>query len=521
MPFKGAVACGHPETAAAVTAILEEGGNAFDAALAGLCMACVAEPALTSLGGGGFLLARPTTAGGGGPPRVFDFFAQTPVRRRTEPPLDFRPVYAEFGDARQEFHIGLGAVATPGLVRGLFAVHADLGLMPMTAIVAPAARLAREGCVVGRIPAMLFSLVAAILGSSPETLALYGSRERPGELAGEGEVIVQPALADALETLAVEGEDLFYRGEIAAAVIADCRNRGGHLQAEDFARYAVIRRRPLIIEAFGTRLHLNPPPASGGILIAFALEMLRDAGLQALGPASPATVERLVRTMIATGRMRSEVALHALEPDGAAATVLAPALIRRYRRWVAGAPAATRGTTHISVVDAAGNAASLSLSNGAGSGYVAPGTGIHFNNMLGEADLHPGGLDAWPCDRRMSSMMAPTFALNREAAIVLGSGGSNRIRSAILQVLLNLLVFRMPPEVAVTAPRFHVENNRLSLEPGLPEAAVAAAGALVDAVEAFSEPGPFFGGVHAVRLAADGSVEGAGDPRRGGVWAVA
>ena len=122
---------------------------------------------------------------------------------------------------------------------------------------------------------------------------------------------------------------------------------------------------------------------------------------------------------------------------------------------------ATRGTTHISVADAGGNLASLTLSNGEGSSYVLPGSGIMLNNMLGEEDLNPGGFHRLPAGVRLASMMTPTIArLSDGGQIALGSGGSNRIRSAILQVLLNVLEFDMDLEQAVNAPRLHLERDQ-------------------------------------------------------------
>jgi gamma-glutamyltranspeptidase/glutathione hydrolase len=122
MTANGAIAAGHPDTVAAAATVLEDGGNAFDAALVALCMACVAEPVLTSLGGGGVMLARPA----GAAPVIYDFFVHTPKRRLPADELDFFPIVADFGTAQQIFHIGLGSMATPGTVRGLFTVHRDL-----------------------------------------------------------------------------------------------------------------------------------------------------------------------------------------------------------------------------------------------------------------------------------------------------------------------------------------------------------------------------------------------------------
>ncbi len=138
---RGVVAAGHTLTAEAAAEVLRAGGNAYDAVLAALMVACVAEPVLCSPGGGGFLLARPAA----GKPRVYDFFVQTPATRQPEANLDFRPILADFGAVTQEFHIGLGTVAVPGLVRGLFDIHRNLGTLPMGEIVAQAVSHARNG----------------------------------------------------------------------------------------------------------------------------------------------------------------------------------------------------------------------------------------------------------------------------------------------------------------------------------------------------------------------------------------
>ena len=185
-------------------------------------------------------------------------------------------------------------------------------------------------------------------------------------------------------------------------------------------------------------------------------------------------------------------------------------------------PAAYRGTTHISVIDRDGNAASASLSNGEGNGSIVGNFGFMLNNMLGEEDLSPEGLGTWRERVRLSSMMAPTIILHPDGTVIaLGTGGSNRIRTAILQVAVNLLDHGMSLEDAVAAPRLHLEKcGTLSFEPGLREAAQAAFLALEDKAHAWPAPNLFFGGVHAARRFGEGGVEGAGDPRRGGVASV-
>jgi gamma-glutamyltranspeptidase/glutathione hydrolase len=181
-------------------------------------------------------------------------------------------------------------------------------------------------------------------------------------------------------------------------------------------------------------------------------------------------------------------------------------------------PAARRGTTHISVIDRDGKAAAASLSNGEGNGFIVGKLGFMLNNMLGEEDLTPEGLGRWREGVRLSSMMAPTIVAEKNGNITaLGTGGSNRIRTAILQVAVNLLDRGMRLEDAVAAPRLHVEKSGdLSFEPGFSEAEETSLLRLAPDAHKWPEQNLFFGGVHTARRTAKGGVEGAGDPRRRG-----
>jgi gamma-glutamyltranspeptidase/glutathione hydrolase len=522
MNARGVVACGHPATARAACDVLEDGGNAFDAALAAMCAACVAEPALASLGGGGFLMAWPRDARERRHPILYDFFPQTPRRRRQDGRADLSPIMADFGPAQQEFHIGMASIATPGMVRGLFRVHGDLGCMPLRRVVEPATALARGGVKIDAMQAYVLSVVGAILRSRPDTWNLFRSRTRPDAVVAEGETLSLPAMADVLEVLAIEGDDLFYRGEIARAIVADCDSGGGHLSAADLAGYRVECRRPLTCDAFGARVLLNPPPSTGGILMAFALQTLDDPRSHVPAFGSVAYVNRLITVMDLTNQARSEAALHDVDVADRVSTLLDPELIARYRALMADHPQVTRGTTHISVIDAAGNAAALSVSNGEGSGYVVPGTAIMLNNVLGEEDINPHGFQAWPTDTRLGSMMAPSIVVESNGSTTaLGSGGSKRICTALLQVLVDLLALGMPLDAAVDAPRLHRENDLVSVEPGFDEAAIADLRHGPWAVHVWPHRNLFFGGVHVARRHAGGGLSGAGDPRRAGVACVA
>ena len=513
MSALGVIACGHELTADAATRILQAGGNAFDAIVAAHFAACVAEPVLASLGGGGYLLARPVQAEA----TVYDFFVQTPHRRR--PDTDFYPITADFGTDQQVFHIGAGAIATPGSVRGMFTIHRELCSLPMEQLIEPAVAYARAGVVINELQAYILDIVHPIFTAVAETRACFSSPGAPGKLVKTGEVLKLPELAETLETLAREGDDWFYKGQLASEILALCQHHGGLLQATDLEDYQVIKRPPLSIDYRGARIMTNPPPSSGGILIAFALGLLEHTGPLSTPPGSEATLGRLIAVMDASNRARRErhldqpIHLHeelTLDPD----------YLHRYQVEVLNHPLCRRGTTHMSIMDIHGNIASMTVSNGEGCGRMLGSSGIMLNNMLGEEDLNPHGFQRWPLNQRMTSMMAPslvTLADGRQ--IALGSGGSNRIRTAILQVLSNLIDHHMPLDAAVNSPRIHYEGPCLSMENGFADAVIDTLADGVPKLRRWPVQNLFFGGVHSVVREKD-RFTGCGDPRRGGVTKI-
>ena len=507
----GVVAAGHAETARAGCQVLADGGNAFDAVVAATWAACVAEPVLASPAGGGFLLADPA----GGRPTLLDFFTQTPRRKRVSS-LDFQAIEGDFGTATQTFHIGMAACATPGVVAGLFAAHARLGRLPMARLLEPAIRLARDGVVLNRFQAFIHRILEPTLGHTPAMKALFFQED--GTLLGEGQRQRMPALADFFTTLAREGARWFHEGEPARSLDALSRERGGHLRLADLAGYRVHWRTPRRFKLQDATVYTNAWPSLGGPLIAQGMEWLQQHWRRQPAGGEAEQFRDLVAVMatLEVFRRRSGLDRHPPAwPDVDADDYLRQ--LAHYRHH----PLAARGTTHISVADDQGNLAALTLSNGECNGHVLPGTGVLLNNMLGEEDLNPGGFHAWPEDVRLASMMAPTVVHRRDGRRqALGSGGSNRIRSAISQVLLNLVRGDDPAE-AVARPRLHFEKGHLDLEQGLPEPVVQALLNQCPDHRLWPEPNLFFGGVHLAGRLADGSLEGAGDPRRGGVVCMA
>ena len=499
------VASGHELVTKTAHKILKEGGNAFDAVVAAGVVSSIAEPTLTSLGGGGFLLARTAD----GDTTLFDFFVNTPGLGRTQRELTphFFPVTIEFPGCHQDFNIGMGSVAVPGNIKGFLHVHERLGRLPLKTCLEPAIELARNGVTLNHHQAYFNSLLEPILTLSTEGKSLYAPG---GRYLQEGDLFRNPWLASFLEELAREGDALFYQG--LAPDIEKAMDEGqGMLTARDLEEYRVIERSPLRTEYRGHTFLTNPPPSFGGWLICLGLNCLNAIELSGIEFGSKEHLVIMSHFLREWDELRSKC--H--EDPGCSHMEGVRSRLKRLF---------SRGTTHISVVDYEGNAASMTTSNGEGSGYIVPGTGIMLNNMMGEDDLHPNGFHQSPPGIRVSSMMAPSMLIQgaggRSASsllLVLGSGGSKRIRSAILEVLSYCLDFGMNIEEAVNAPRIHYEEGVFQLEPGFPETSIEVLGHGEEYgnenINIWSDINVYFGGVNAIDVRA---MTAKADPRRGG-----
>lgn len=508
----GAVACGHPETGKAAELILTEGGNAFDAIIAAFMTSCVVEPVLASLGGGGFLLAHTDDQRD----IIYDFFVQTPQVPLPKDELDFYPIHADFGTTTQEFHIGRASIATPGAVKGIFKIHQDLGSMPMSELVQPAIAAARDGVRVSSFQASILNIIAPILTASIESKRHYQSSWHSSSLITSGELFRQSHVADFLEALARAGSDLFYKGEIAQSISKLCVHGGGQLTQQDLADYQVVLRKPVSMSYQQHRVLTNPAPSCGGTLIAFALSMLEHANIGQYEFGSSRHLQLLAEAMKLTNEARFEAHSSSSE-EAALQHLLDENLLNTYLEKIVGNVRSLRGTTHMSVMDSKGNVAGLTASNGEGCGHMIPDTGVMLNNMLGEEDLNSDGFYQWPVNRRMTSMMAPTLVISPQGKkISLGSGGSNRLRTAILQVLVNIIDFDKSLHDAVNRPRIHFENELLSIEPGFDADALLPLCKKFKNYKLWQQQNLFFGGVHTVS-GHNGNFDGAGDRRRDGV----
>ena len=467
--------------------MLREGGNAVDAALAAMLMSFVCEPLLTGLGGGGHMLV----AGAGTPPVVLDFFMQSPSyehARGAGARAELLPVEVSFGDAAQVFHAGAASCAVYGAPAGVCEAARRWGTVPLERLAEPAVERARAGVLVNAGQAYVAEILTELLTSTPECAALWAPQ---GHVLREGELLRDPELGDALVRLAREGAEPFYRGEVAGAVSDWLERQGGTLNGEDLASYEALAREPVRVGYRDREILTNPPPSAGGTLLAYALALLdREA--------SPPTLRGVVAAMAAAQSERTPEFVEGLLEEGFSERFLAGRL---------------GSTTHISVLDASGLACSVTCTNGEGSAVVVPGTGVHLNNVMGEEDLNPLGFHQHPSGQRMPSMMAPTIGMRgEEVELVLGSAGSNRIRSALLQTVVGLVDHGLSARAAVDAPRVHFEGGALYAEPGIDLAEVDTQAKIVR----FAQTNLFFGGVQAA-LRREGAITGAGDPRRGGV----
>jgi gamma-glutamyltranspeptidase/glutathione hydrolase len=489
---QGIVAAGQPATAEAGARVLRDGGNAVDAALAAMLVSWVAEPLLTGPGAGGDMLV----AGEGVEPVLLDFFVEAPGRGAdASGRCALVPVDVSFGDAEQRFNVGPAACGTYGNPAGVCEAARRWGSVPLSELAAPAAALARDGVSVSTQQAYLFEILTGILEATPEATELFMPGGRP---LCEGQTYRDPALADAIELLGAEGAAPFYEGAIARAVVEWLAPRGGLITAEDLRAYAPVPRAPLRTRYRGRDVLTNPPPNAGGVLLALAMSRLDCTE-------GPPRLADVVDVMRAAQEERTPEFTTGLSDPGFVDRFVASRL---------------GSTTHISVLDAAGRACSVTCTNGEGSGVVVPGTGLHLNNIMGEEDLSPLGFHRAAPGTRMPSMMAPTVVLrDGDVELVVGSAGSNRIRSAILQTIVGVVDHGDAAEEAVRAPRVHFEDGVVYAEPGVPLEELAGLDA---GIVAFREPNLFFGGVQAIeRDLETGEATGAADFRRGGAAVAA
>jgi len=470
---KYAISCGHQLTAQAAEQVLRAGGNTLDAVIAAFACSWVVEPCMSGPGGGGFAVVKQ-----GSQFFALDFFTQTPKQKKSTADIDFKSVRVDFGATTEVFHYGMGSIAVPGAIDGVFSLHKMGARLPMRELFEPAIRHASQGHGLSPFQRYDMELLQEIIKSSKQGRSLFFENNK---LKDAGDEIRLPALADFLDYLGREGRNAFYEGEVAHRISEACLSNGGHLTLEDLENYSTSIGKANHYAKDGLSIYSSGLPSVGSKILNaivhhsdFSIGQDREKSLME----SMATVHGMKSNWFEPGWNIKE-----------------------------------GGTSHISIIDSNGDAASLSMSLGEGSGYFVDGTDIHLNNMLGEAALLPGGWHSWTPNSRLKSMMTPVLALDpsHEMMIATGSGGASRIPFMISQVLMNLHSSEMNLHQSVEAPRVHWDGIHWQAEPGFKVPHMFTQ----QSWNHWPRKNLYFGGVHTATTS-NGAYDACGDDRREG-----
>ncbi len=448
--------------------VLEDGGNAVDAAVATAFTLAVTHPTAGNIGGGGFLLFRPAQ----GEPVAFDFRETAPKAATPEMFLRER-IYD-----RAVHHEGYWSIGVPGTVAGLHLAWKQRGRLPWKRLLTPAIGLARDGFVV--TPALSRSL-ESVLPQMKRYPASIRQFSRDGVPYEPGETLRQPDLARTLERIAEYGPAGFYEGETADLIAREMTAGGGLITAEDLKAYKAVERTPLRGSYRGVEIIAMPPPTSGGTALIQMLNILEGHNLAELGFGSAAAYHLMVESM---RRAYADRARHLGDPDFNREMPIAKLISKEYaaglrktinRRKASPSspasfewPAEGDETTHLSAVDGDRGAVALTftLEGGYGSRIVVPGAGFLLNNEMGDFNAGPGLTDekgligtspnlAAPGKRMLSSMTPTILSRDGKLLMVTGSPGGRTIINTVLQTILNIVDFGMNVQEAVDAPRIH------------------------------------------------------------------
>lgn len=473
----GAVAAGHQQTVDAAVTILRNGGNAFDAALAALLCSTLTETCMSSLGGGAFAVFR-TMEGETG---VIDFFCQTPRHKKPVEQLHFYPHVVHFGDSSEIFHVGLGAMATPGMPAGIMLLHKTLCKIALPELAAFAIEVSKNGAIVDEFQELDFDLLEGVLLSSEAGRAMFSGKD--SSLLRSGETMYLPQLGDFIDYLSRHGCDEFYKGEPARNISKACEVKGGHLSMDDFENYSAVIRKPLKFSKNHFNFYTVPAPSLGGGIL-----------------------QNLIKNDHWFSADRHE-------------------FVKCYSDAISGAKNCystknKRGnTSHLSITDLVGNSIAITMTNGEGCGFVVPDTQILMNNMLGESMLMPAGFHSWHPNARLASMMTPVICDEpmQQLIISAGTGGAGRIPYMLAQFFRYMMREKLPLSDAVEAPRLHFQEDAFQIEPGLifEESNLPPDTSLVK----WQKKNLYFGGINAVKLQS-GQLSAYGDSRRWGKAAL-
>ncbi len=529
-PMRGVVVCPQPRAADVGAGVLRRGGNAFDAAVATGFAQMVADPFMCGLGGMGTLQFFHAASGEHG---MIDFHNRagskvTPdmweahIKGHTE---DSK--YVLFDDYRNE--IGYTSIMTPGTVAGFWELHSRFAALPWAELLAPAAGMAREGLPI--TPFVEDFWTRPQMDGMPEMVRRISATEAcrriylhpEGRFYRTGELHRNPDMADTFDRIAGGGAEEFYRGALGRRIAEDLEANGAFVTGEDLARYEVRNGKPLLGSYRGFTVASNPPPGGGATLIEM-LHILDHFDLGALNHGSAAHLDLVARAM-AAGHTDRE----ALLGDPEFAEVPLRKLLSRdhAEQWAnrirggellrGAAESPPTCTTHMSILDGAGNAVSCTHTIGYGSGVVTPGLGFMHNNSMSLADPVPGRPNSIAPGKGRNTAMCPTMLLKEgRPFLIVGAPGSSVILSSVLQTIVNVVDFGMSAVEAVTVPRIHCEGGAIHAEARV-EGAVCREleGMGHEVKQTLLSFDRGMSRAHAV-LVRDGEWQGGADPRGGG-----
>jgi len=518
------VVSAHPLASEVGKNILKKGGNAVDAAIATQFALAVVYPGAGNIGGGGFMVARFAD----GHVDALDYREKAPVAA-------FPEMY--LGETGEPIPLkslrGHHASGVPGTVAGLAEAHHKYGKLPWHELVQPSIDLARKGF-------LLTQDEAEGLNGIQEDLKKYNTM-LPEHLLGnwkKGDSIKHTDLANTLERIRDAGRDGFYSGSIAKLLVEEMKRGGGLITMEDLINYSAVWRKPLESTYRGHRVISMPPPSSGGILLFQMLHAVEPYPISKWGFNSDKTVHLMIE---AERRAYADRAYWLGDPDYKEIPVAALTSMDYIKNRMADfdetkatssstikegqLPYESEETTHLSVVDAQGNAVSVTttLNGGYGSRVVVGGAGFLLNNEMDDFSVKPGAPNLYgaiggeankiePGKRMLSSMTPTILEKDGKLVMVVGTPGGTTIITSVFQTILNVIDHGMTMQEAVTAPRFHSQwaPDVVFTEPKAfkPNDSLQ----LVKKGHQFKSRGRY-GAVDAIRVLKDGKLEGGADPR--------
>jgi gamma-glutamyltranspeptidase / glutathione hydrolase len=530
--MRGMIVAPQPEAVEAGAEILKRGGNAVDAAIACALVQGVVDPQMTGIAGFGSMQVWLPKRG---LHVSLDFHARCPKAARPG-------MWADLirGEATDGFgfilegrvnDLGYQSIAVPGSLRAYEEALAEFGTMDWRDVLQPAIEEARQGFVVRPHVYTMWTQDEARygrtdyvekLGFTPSGRALYfrddGALKRPGDR------VVNADLARTLVRIAAGGADLFYQGAIAEEMVADIRAHGGLLSLDDLRDFRTTRAAPLRGTYRGHEVTSCPPPG-GGVMVVEMLHILEGFDLAALGHNTPSYLQVLAEAM---KRATSDKDRHVGDPAFVEvptqrlvskdyAATLADAIRRGERAHVERLGLGeSRNTTQVSVIDADGNAVSMTHSLGSPSGVISAGLGFMYNGCMGVFDPRPGRAGSIAPGKARFSSIAPAIVFrDGRPRIVIGAPGGTYIAGSIVQGIVNVVDFGMTMLEAVVAPRVSVTSDAIDVSNRLPRFVTRALEAMGYSVRR-SYQSYAFAGLHAIE-ARDGRLHGAADPQRDGM----